>query len=128
MSDSVPCTLTFEQARAELEQLVHDLEDGRIGLQEALDRYEKGIGLLKHCYQLLQQAEQRILQLTGVDENGQPVLQPFTPGAEAGKNSRSADAEGRQGLPAQQSQPRNKPQAGRQPVPPAEAGPSWFGS
>jgi exodeoxyribonuclease VII small subunit len=74
--------VTFEQALAGLEQIVLDLEDGQIGLEQALDRYEKGIGLLKHCYGLLERAEQRIQLLVGLTEAGQPVTQPFTPAAE----------------------------------------------
>jgi exodeoxyribonuclease VII small subunit len=72
-----PSPPSFEQALAELERLVHELEDGQIGLEDSLARYEKGVGLLKHCYQQLQQAEQRILLLTGVDDEGKPVTRPF---------------------------------------------------
>jgi exodeoxyribonuclease VII small subunit len=76
---------SFEDSLMELERLVRDLEDGRLGLDEALARYEQGVGLIKSCYQQLRQAEQRILQLTGTDEEGQPVLQPFKHEATAGK-------------------------------------------
>jgi hypothetical protein len=41
------------------------------------------VRLLKRCYQQLSQAEQRILQLTGQDEEGKPVLQPFEHAATA---------------------------------------------
>jgi exodeoxyribonuclease VII small subunit len=80
---------TFEDSLAELERLVRELEDGRLGLDEALARYEQGVGLIKHCYGQLRQAEQRILLLTGVDESGQPLLQPFK--HEATAVSRSAE-------------------------------------
>jgi exodeoxyribonuclease VII small subunit len=76
---------SFEDSLMELERLVRDLEDGRLGLDEALARYEQGVGLIKSCYQQLRQAEQRILQLTGTDEEGQPVLQPFKHEATATK-------------------------------------------
>lgn len=80
---------TFEQAIAELEKVVRDLEDSQLGLEESLARYEQGVGLLKRCYGMLREAEQRVLLLTGVDEEGQPVLQPFQPApAEAGRESR----------------------------------------
>jgi exodeoxyribonuclease VII small subunit len=75
MSD--PDGLTFQQSLVELERLVHQLEDGQTGLEEALACYERGVGLLKQCYAQLRQAEQRILLLTGVDEHGEPILQPF---------------------------------------------------
>jgi exodeoxyribonuclease VII small subunit len=72
-----PCPPTFEQALDQLEKLVHQLEEGEIGLAEALDHYETGIGLLKQCYGLLQRAERRIELLSGVDAAGNPVTEPF---------------------------------------------------
>ena len=77
MSQSPEEALTFEQALAELDRIVRDLEDGAIGLEESLARYEQGVGLIKRCYGQLRDAEQRILMLTGTDDNGQPLLQPF---------------------------------------------------
>ena len=77
MNDSPPTQATFEEALHELDRIVRDLEDGQIGLEESLGRYEQGVALLKRCYAQLREAEQRILQLTGVDEEGQPTLQPF---------------------------------------------------
>ena len=74
---------TFEQSLAELERIVRELEDGQLGLEDALARYEIGVGLLKRCYARLQQAEQRILLLTGVDPEGRPVTQPFEHNATA---------------------------------------------
>jgi len=75
--DPTDDNLTFEQALGELERIVHELEDGEVDLEESLARYEKGVGLLKRCYGQLRQAEQRIVQLTGVDEEGRPMVQPF---------------------------------------------------
>jgi exodeoxyribonuclease VII small subunit len=77
MTDPELEALTFEQALAELERIVRDLEDGQTGLEESLARYERGVGLLKRCYGQLSQAEQRIVQLTGVDDDGRPITQPF---------------------------------------------------
>lgn len=67
---------TFETALLELEGVVRELEDSRLGLEEALARYEHGVGLIKQCQEQLLQAEQRILLLARGD-NDQPVLQPF---------------------------------------------------
>jgi exodeoxyribonuclease VII small subunit len=87
MPDSPPDELTFEQALAKLDEIVRQLEDGDTGLEQSLARYEEGVGLLKRCYGQLRQAEQRILELTGVDEQGQPLLKAFdhTATAEAAK-------------------------------------------
>lgn len=68
---------SFEQALAALEQIVHELEEGRLGLAESLARYEEGVKLLRQCHGLLQQAERRIELLTGLDAAGNPVTEPF---------------------------------------------------
>jgi exodeoxyribonuclease VII small subunit len=68
---------TFEKALEELEQIVRKLEDGALGLEESLDHYEKGVKLLRRCYTQLQEVEQRIVELTGLDEQGRPVTRPF---------------------------------------------------
>ena len=68
---------SFEEALAELDAIVHDLEEGQTGLAEALARYEQGVGLLKRCYGLLVRAERRIELLTGVDAQGNPLTEPF---------------------------------------------------
>ena len=77
MPESTPDTRTFEQALAELEQIVRDLEDGQTNLEVSLQRYEQGVGLLRRCYGQLRQAEQRIVELTGLDADGQPRTRPF---------------------------------------------------
>ena len=76
MAEQPSDELTFEQALAQLEQIVHDLEDAQLGLDDSLARYEQGVRLIKQCHARLQQAEQRILLLSGV-EQGQPTLQSF---------------------------------------------------
>ena len=55
----------FEQALAELERILRDLEDGTTSLEDALARYERGVGLLKQCYAQLRDAEQRIRHSPG---------------------------------------------------------------
>jgi exodeoxyribonuclease VII small subunit len=79
---------TFEHSLAELEAIVHALEDGQLGLDESLARYEQGVKHLKHCYQLLQAAERKIELLTGVAEDGTPATEPF--GDEAAPLAESA--------------------------------------
>ncbi|MEO1998556.1 MAG: exodeoxyribonuclease VII small subunit [Planctomycetaceae bacterium] len=58
----------FEDALAELQQVVEDLETGRLGLEESLSRFEHGMSLLRSCYSRLNQAEQRVEILTSSDE------------------------------------------------------------
>ena len=68
---------TFEDALVELEKIVGDLEDGNTGLEQALKRYEDGVALLRRCYDQLRKGEQRIVELTGKDEAGNPILKTF---------------------------------------------------
>jgi exodeoxyribonuclease VII small subunit len=68
---------SFERTLARLEEIVHLLEDGKIGLDEALGRYEEGVGLLRNAYEMLQRAERKIAVLTGLDSEGNPVLSPM---------------------------------------------------
>lgn len=68
---------TFEESLAELERIVGDLETGELGLGDALEAYEQGIGHLKLCQKLLEQAERRIELLSGVDADGNSIAEPF---------------------------------------------------
>lgn len=72
-----PSPPSFEQALVQLEQIVRQLEDGEVGLAEALSHYEQGVKLLKQCYGLLERAERRIELVSGVDADGNPITQPF---------------------------------------------------
>lgn len=52
--------LTFEQALAELEQIVKTLESGNIELDKSIAQYERGEKLKEYCSQKLQEAEARV--------------------------------------------------------------------
>ena len=54
---------TFEQSLVELEAIVGAIEQGRIGLQEAIGQYEKGMQLIQRCRGMLADAEMKIQQL-----------------------------------------------------------------
>jgi exodeoxyribonuclease VII small subunit len=68
---------TFEAALTEIQQVLESLEDGSVGLEESLQRFERGTALLRHCYALLESAERRIEILTGRDDNGNHTSAPF---------------------------------------------------
>jgi exodeoxyribonuclease VII small subunit len=67
----------FEAALERLEHIVRQLEEGDVGLAEALAHYEQGVSLLKKCYQLLENAERRIELLSEVDAASGAVTEPF---------------------------------------------------
>ena len=74
------CVASFEESLAELEVIVAELESGKLGLSDALARYEQGVKHLKGCQQLLERAERKIELLSGVDADGNPITQPFDEG------------------------------------------------
>jgi len=55
---------TFEQAMNELEEIVGVLESGDLPLEDLVQKYERGAGLLKVCRQRLDVAQQRIEMVT----------------------------------------------------------------
>jgi exodeoxyribonuclease VII small subunit len=55
----------LEEALDDLERIVSELEEGKMGLEESLDLYEKGMSLVKLCNSRLEGAERRIESLTG---------------------------------------------------------------
>ncbi len=69
--------LTFEEALRRIEEIVQELESGRIGLDDAIVRYELGVRLIKHCRQILTRAERRVRLLVGEDEEGNAILTEF---------------------------------------------------
>lgn len=64
MADAKPAAdiaaLSFEDALAELEQIVRGLEGGQQKLEDAIKAYERGAALRKHCEDKLAEAEMRV--------------------------------------------------------------------
>jgi exodeoxyribonuclease VII small subunit len=52
--------MSFEDALAELEQIVRRLEGGQVKLDEAIISYERGAQLKRHCERKLNEAQQRV--------------------------------------------------------------------
>ena len=57
-------TLTYEQAFAELDKIVAELEGEINNLDKAMELFERGQSLAKHCSTLLEKAELKVQQLT----------------------------------------------------------------
>ena len=56
-------SLTFEEAFSRLSDMAASLEEGGLTLADATARYEQGMGLVRRCNQLLEQAELKIPSL-----------------------------------------------------------------
>lgn len=55
--------LSFEQALARLDDIVRHLEKGDLPLNNSLELFEEGTGLLKDCSAMLDDAEQKVVKL-----------------------------------------------------------------
>jgi exodeoxyribonuclease VII small subunit len=58
----------FEDALAELEKIVANMESGQLPLEESLVAYKRGTELLKFCQQKIQDAEQQVRILTEANQ------------------------------------------------------------
>lgn len=72
----------FDQALAELEQVVARLEEGELTLEESLRQFEQGVHLTRLCQEALSQAEQKV-QILLADEQQGENLQGFAPSNES---------------------------------------------
>ena len=64
----VPKAPTFEDALAELEKIVANMEAGQLPLEESLAAYTRGTELLKFCQQKIQDAETQVRVLTAANQ------------------------------------------------------------
>ncbi len=67
--------LSFEQALAQLEQIVQRLEKGQVDLEDSIEIYERGSKLKAHCEAKLKDAEARIEKI--VITPAGPATAPF---------------------------------------------------
>ncbi len=64
--------LSFEEAMDELENVVRQLETGKIKLEDAVSVYERGVKLKEFCESKLNQAKSKIDKLV-IDKQGNIV-------------------------------------------------------
>ena len=67
--------MNFEDALAELEQIVRRLEGGQVKLDEAIQSYERGAQLKRHCERKLNEAQQRVDRIV-IGPEGAVGLEP----------------------------------------------------
>ena len=70
--------MSFEQALAELEKIVQDLERGQLDLEAAIRAYERGTALKAHCQRKLQEAQLRVEKIT-LGPDGSARAEPMDP-------------------------------------------------
>lgn len=61
---------TFEENLKELEQVVNNLESSELTLDEALEKFKRGVELTKKCTKKLEEAENKIkILINGKEED-----------------------------------------------------------
>jgi len=68
--------ISFEQALAELEEIVQKLEGGTLALEDTMALYQRGRNLAARCQHLLDEVELRVQQLVPDEGEGYSVA-PF---------------------------------------------------
>lgn len=68
----------FEGSMVRLEEIVRSLESGSADLDSALAFYEEGVGLVRKCGKMLDEAEKKI-KILQKDENGKLAEKDFAP-------------------------------------------------
>jgi exodeoxyribonuclease VII small subunit len=71
MTEKAVGDMSFEEAMAELERVVGQLESGHVDLEKSIALYERGAALKAHCEARLKAAEEKVALIT-LDANGQP--------------------------------------------------------
>ena len=68
----------FEDQLEQLERIVARLEDESVGLEEAIDLFEKGMGLARRCRGRLEEVEQRVERLLATEDEltTEPLQEP----------------------------------------------------
>lgn len=69
--------MTFEQAMAELDQVVSKLESGSAPLDQSIDLYTRGTALKARCEALLADAQARIEKITLNEQKQATGTEPF---------------------------------------------------
>ncbi len=72
MTDRPVEEMSFEEAMAELEQVLGQLERGDVALDASIQLYERGAALKKRCEAKLKEAEEKVAAIT-LDTDGQPT-------------------------------------------------------
>lgn len=57
--------INYEESLKRLENVISQLEEGELSLEQSIELFTEGIGLVKTCNKYLEQAEEKIKILVG---------------------------------------------------------------
>ena len=72
MSAKAVAEMSFEEAMAELDHVVKQLEGGQVEHEASIALYERGAALKAHCETKLKSAEEKVAAIT-LNADGQPT-------------------------------------------------------
>jgi len=61
----MPKKINYEQSVKRLEDIIKQLEEGELPLEQSIELFTEGIGLVKTCNNYLEEAEEKIKILVG---------------------------------------------------------------
>ena len=79
MADKAIKDMSFEEALAELESVVGQLEGGNSPLDASIQLYERGAELRAHCEKKLASAEEKVAQITKAADGSAAGTAPVDP-------------------------------------------------
>lgn len=56
--------MNFSEKMEALDKILRNLEGDAVSMEEALEEFERGIGLVRECRQYLEEAKQKVTMLT----------------------------------------------------------------
>lgn len=71
--------MDFEKKLGRLEDIVEKMEMGELTLEDSLKLFEEGVKLSRECNVQLNEAEQKVKLLLGVDADGNAIERDFEP-------------------------------------------------
>lgn len=62
---------SYEQSMKRIEEIVEILESSELTIDESMKLYEEGVKLTAFCNKYLDNAEQKIIKLSAIEEDGE---------------------------------------------------------
>ncbi len=75
---------TFESALSKLEQITAEIEQGELGLEKSLKKFDEGVQLVNFCSEKLEEARNQVDLL--LKKNGKLSAVPFADDADPEEN------------------------------------------
>lgn len=75
---------TFESALSKLEQITSEIEEGELGLEKSLKKFDEGVHLVNFCSEKLEEARSQVELL--LKKNGKLSAVPFAEDAHSEEN------------------------------------------